>query len=94
MRAAAGTETELVELRAEVERLRAELSAAGAATKAAELAAGDLRGQLVETNVALARALQMELALRATFSGRVFRVARRGVGSARRVPRAVITRLG
>ena len=89
-------------LRAEVERLRqlvgpselgyddlgAELRAAREAAKQAELAAGQLRGELIEVHVALARAGQFEAMLRKLVPLRLHRVAARARRSAFRMRRA------
>jgi hypothetical protein len=100
-------DAEVAALRAEVERLRrlvgpSELSydelrvdvlAARDAAKQAEAAAGEVRGELTEVYVALARARQIEAALRHTFPGRVYRIVGRARRAATGVRRAVVARL-
>jgi hypothetical protein len=71
--------------------LRADVLAARDAVRLAEAAAGELRGELTEVYVALARARQIETALRHTFLGRVYRIvgrARRELGRAGAAVRA------
>jgi hypothetical protein len=99
-------DAEVAALRAEVERLRClvgpseqsydemrvDLLAARDAAKEAEAAAGEVRGELTEVYVALARARQIEAALRHTFPGRVYRVVGRARRAADHLYRAVVAR--
>jgi hypothetical protein len=100
-------DSEVALMRAEIERLRRlvgpseqsyadlrdELLAARDAAKSAEAAAGELRGELTEVYVELARARQIEAVLRKTFSGRVFLAARWLRRFAGRVRRRLAARL-
>ncbi len=100
-------EAEVAALRAEVERLqrlvgpsersyeelRGDLLAARDAAKEAEAAAGEVRGELTEVYVALARARQIETAVRHTIPGRVYRIAGRARREVDRIRRAVLARI-
>jgi hypothetical protein len=69
------------------DQLKATLDAAETAARSAQQAAGEVRGELIEGQVALVRAQQTQVALASTSLGvtvRAARRARRSVGRARR----------
>ena len=75
------------------DQLKAALDTAERAARSAQQVAGDLRGELIEGQVALVRAQQTQAALAPTSLGVTVRAARRARRSAARARRAITAHL-